>query len=195
MYWTALVVLAIILTSWGYIGQIKKIQQLKSGQSVSVLWMISALASSLGVLIYGAAQQDKLFTLNAFVCSFLQICILVVLFKYKGLKQWERVVCTVYAALLIWTIVTPHKDVAILYNMVMNAFCTLTQPAEIGFEKKVGALDISMLVKFCISAFALATYSWSHGYKSPILAYAGFGVFMLFQICQWLFVRFWARSS
>jgi uncharacterized protein with PQ loop repeat len=172
------------LEGWGLWQQKKAIWDNRSGKSVSVAMFSYSAVLFAAVFVYGLSENKIALWFNGLLC-FVQIPILIGLWKFKGFKKKERYLGIFLLSCLTTMIILPYKDWFFLLLSFGFLAAKITQPIEICREKSAGVVEIRLYIIYFVSSFfwmwyALATGDWVLKILCPI-----FFVILITTIILW----------
>ena len=138
----------------------------RSGEAVSVTLFNFNGSAFIAFGLYGIYINGAVATINGIVTGVVHLFVIVLLCVYKPLKWWEVVVivlCPLMPPAIVLTAGTPWQQVIYIATALGIGVAMGTQPAEILWKKKTGAVDIRMYLIYVPTSIVWLGYAISLG--------------------------------
>jgi len=169
---------------WGVFEQGRTIWRTKSGKSVSVtLFAFDSLRFSAGC-IYGLTIGSLALTIVGFRVL-LQLFVLIGLWRYKGYRSWETLLCLAFAGALIADIVLPHKGVMYFAIAMLAIGAMIPQIIEMLMNRSRGAVDKRFLWSTLIGVTFWTAYSFAIADWALMIIYPTFLTLIVIMTVVW----------
>ena len=186
MFWNAAVAMSIAFTAAGYWLQNRTVKQHKSGEAISITWLLGGIAAAIAKIIYGESGGGWAFTVSGIVNIAFKGWLLAYVMQFRPLRRWEGSVIMFLLVLIVMMIAAPNtyaSEVRLFglgltwkdLSMWLIGICTFfAQKYEVKSAGTKGVFREALPFATGASAVLMFMYCLHAGTSGPLLGYAAY---------------------
>jgi hypothetical protein len=151
------------ISGWGQWEQFQTIRRTRSGQSLSVFWIMFGATMMAVVYIYGLHTRSIALMVNGAVLGVGYTLVLWGLSVFKGLTKSDKRWAAVFALVIFTMAILPSKTWFFLLVSFSNIAATTAQPYEMWKNKNAGVVNIRFIISLIASTLFWVVYAFSVG--------------------------------
>lgn len=180
--------------AWGLWEQKREIWLQKSGQSLSVTWIVYGACLMTAGVLYGLSKSSIALIVGSGLPGLMHIPILIGLGKFKGFTKRERVLFGSLIAALVLMAIVPRKDWFFLLFAFGSIASSAMQPIEMWKNKNAGVVAVKLIGAYLLGTVFWVLYAFAIGDWVLMIICPAYLVILTATLCLWATYRRSARN-
>lgn len=174
-----------LVEAWGLWKQNKEIWRQKSGQSLSVTWVMYGAFLLMAGALYGTSIGSIALMAAGTLIGLMHLPVLVGLYKFKGYTRWNHALLISLFVALWFMRESPHQDWFFLAFSFGSIASSVMQPYEIWRNKDAGVVAIQFVLAFLASTVFWVIYAFAIGDWVLMIISPAYLVILTATLCLW----------